>query len=82
MPLGNLTDPMEIKHALELKLGRGAQTIFARTHGFTLQHVNMVIRGERGNEVILGFLAQCIGQPIHGVDPVDEVFPPATKEAA
>jgi hypothetical protein len=69
-PLRNLTDPMEIKHALERKLGHGAQTIFAETNGFTLQHVNMNIRGERNNEAILGLLAQCIGQPVHGVAPL------------
>jgi len=69
-PLRNLTDPMEIKHALERKLGRGAQTIFSGAHGYSLQHVNMVIRGERNNKEILGLLAQCIGQPVHGVAPV------------
>lgn len=68
-PLRNLTDPLEIKHALERRFGSGAQTIFAKAHGFTLQHVNMNIRGDRKSEIVLGALARDLGQPVHGVLP-------------
>lgn len=61
---------MEIKHALERKYGHGAQTIFANTHGLTLQYLNMNINGSRKSEAVLGLLATELGQPVHGVMPL------------
>lgn len=65
----NLTDPMEIRHALERKLGNGAMTIFATAHGYSLPYISQTISGERSNQRLLEALASCIGQPVRGVMP-------------
>lgn len=65
----NLTDPMEIRHALERKLGNGALTIFATAHGYSLAYISQTIAGARGNESVLEALASCLGCPVRGVLP-------------
>lgn len=65
----NLTDPMDIRHALERKLGNGAMTIFANAHGYSLAYISQTVSGERGNRSVLQALATCIGQPVRGVLP-------------
>ena len=65
----NLTDPMEIRHALERKLGNGALTIFANAHGYSLPYISQTVAGERGNEEVLRAIASCLGQPVRGILP-------------
>ena len=65
----NLTDPMDIRHALERKLGNGALTIFANAHGYSLAYISQTVAGERGNTSVLQAIANCIGQPVRGVLP-------------
>jgi len=75
----NLTDPMEIKHALERKLGYGAVKKTAAACGVTLPAISNTIHGQRGksgrpgNKGLLQHLANVIGQPVHGVAPDKEV---------
>ena len=71
----NLSDPMEIRHALERKLGRGAVKKIADDCGVSPPAVSNTIHGHRGqsgrpgNAGILQYLANVIGQPVYGVDP-------------
>ena len=65
----DLTDPMEIRHALERKLGSGAMTTFATAHGYSLGYISQTISGERGNRDVLQALASCLGQKVRGVAP-------------
>ncbi|MDX9893897.1 MAG: hypothetical protein RBS34_00530 [Desulfofustis sp.] len=66
----NLTDPMEIRHALERKMGGvGSLTNFAREHGYSVSYISQTISGERSNLHVLELLATRIGQPVHGVRP-------------
>ena len=65
----NLTDPMEIRHALERKLGNGALTIFANAHGYSLSYISQTVAGDRGNKDVLQAIASCLGQPVRGVSP-------------
>lgn len=68
-PKNNLTDPMEIRHAMERKLGSGALTIFAKVHGYSLPYISQTVAGERNNPALLEAIATCIGCPVRGVLP-------------
>ena len=65
----NLTDPLEIRHALERKLGNGAVTIFAKKHNYSLPYMSQTISGERSAEHVLRLMANCLGCRVHGVFP-------------
>lgn len=73
----NLTNPLEIKHALERKLGRGAVKIVANECGVSSPAISNTIHGRRGksgrpgNKGLLQYIANLIEQPVYGVAPVN-----------
>jgi hypothetical protein len=75
MTANNLTDPLEIRHALERKLGRGAVKIIAAQCNVSPPSVSNTIHGHRGqsgrpgNAGILQHIANIIEQPVYGVTP-------------
>ena len=75
----NLTDPMEIKHALEKSMGVGALSKLARREGVSRSTVTNAIKGKRPGSPLLQVIADQIGQPVYGANP-NEVF--ATKTNA
>jgi hypothetical protein len=68
----NLTDPLEIKHALERKLGYGAIKQIASCCGVTSSAVSKIIR-HRGSKKVLKCVATTIGQPVHGIMPDKDI---------
>jgi len=65
----NLTEHLEIKHAMERRLGHGALKKFADQHEYSLVYVSQTMSGIRCNEVVLRKLATCLGCRVHGVFP-------------
>lgn len=65
----NLTNGLEIRHALELKLGFGAVTKLARKHGCTKTYISATIHGRRCNPDVIQLLANEAGCPVYGVAP-------------
>ena len=68
----NLTDALDIKHALEKKLGYGALQLVADVHAVKLPIVSNAISGRRRSPrdmKILAWIAAEIGQPVLGVLP-------------
>ena len=67
----NMTDPLEIKHALERALGSGAMSRIAEEKGVSRSTVTNVVKGRRPGSPLLPYMAGVIGQPVHGVGPLD-----------
>lgn len=67
--LMNLTNPMEIKHALERSMGAGALAKIATREGVSRSTVTNAIKGKRPGSALLQVIAKQIGQPVHGVTP-------------
>ena len=65
----NLTDPMEIKHALERSMGAGALSKLANREGVSRSTVTNAVKGKRPGSPLLQVIAKQIGQPVHGVTP-------------
>jgi len=65
----NLTDPLDIKHALERKLGYGAIKKIADKCAVSLPTASNALAGRRRNTTVLTYAAKMIGQPVHGVTP-------------
>lgn len=68
----NLTDSMEIRHALERKLGYGAIQKVADTKGVRAPIVHNAMTGRRRSKrdiEILAYIACLIGQPVMGINP-------------
>lgn len=65
----NLASGLEIRHALELKLGFGALTKLAQKRGCTKQYISQTIHGQRSNPDVLQLLANEAGCPVYGVAP-------------
>lgn len=69
----NLTNHLEIKHAMERRHGQGAVSKFAKKHGYSLPYVSQTIKGARANETVLTLLANFTGCRVHGVFPSKEI---------
>jgi len=65
----NLTNGIEIRHALELKLGYGAIAKLARKRGCTKTCISTTIHGKRSNPEVIQLLANEAGCTVYGVDP-------------
>ncbi|MDR3631454.1 MAG: hypothetical protein P4L42_14080 [Desulfocapsaceae bacterium] len=65
----NLTDPLEIKYALERQLGYGALNKIAIVCGVSPPSVSNTIRKRRSSRKVLACIANIIGQPVHGIAP-------------
>ena len=65
----NLTDPMEIKHALEKSMGGGALSKLAKREGVSRSTVTNAIKGKRPGSHLLQVIADQIGQPVYGTNP-------------
>lgn len=66
----NLTDPIDIRYAIERKGGgRGSLTRLAKKIKTHRESLSMNISGTRRQEAILKHIATYIGQPVHGVEP-------------
>ena len=68
----NLTNPMALKHALERKLGYGAFNKLANNIGVSQPAISNTIAGKRHSRKILLYIANLLGQPVHGVAPENE----------
>lgn len=68
----NLTDSMDIRHALERKLGYGAIQKVADAKGVRAPIVHNAMTGRRRSErdiTILAYIASIVEQPVLGVNP-------------
>ncbi len=65
----NLTDPMEIKHALERSMGAGALSKLASREGVSRSTVTNAVKGKRPGSPLLQVIADQIGQPVYGITP-------------
>ena len=67
----NLTDPVDIKHAIEKRAGvtTGAVKQLAISLGISAPALSQNIHGHRKQEYILQGIADHIGHPVHGVYP-------------
>jgi len=70
----NLTDPLEIKYALERQLGYGALNKIAMACGVSPPSVSNTINKRRCCKKVLTCIANTIGQPVYGIAP-DENLP-------
>lgn len=71
----NLTDPLDIKHALERKLGYGALRKIAGKCEVSPPEVTNVVYGRRRNKGVLAAIAQIIGQPVLWICPDGSELP-------
>lgn len=67
----NLTDPLEIKYALERQLGYGALNKIAVACGVSPPSVSNTINKRRYSKKVLTCIANTIGQSVHGIAPVE-----------
>lgn len=67
--LNNLTDPLEIKHALERSMGAGAMTKLADREGVTRSAITNAVKGKRPGSHLLKVIAEQIGQAVYGITP-------------
>lgn len=67
----NLTDPLDIKHAIEKKAGltTGAIRQLADSLGVTSAAISQNIHGHRKQQHIIQGIANHLGQPVHGFNP-------------
>lgn len=68
----NLTDSMDIRHALERKLGYGAIQKVADAKGVRAPIVHNAMTGKRRSKrdvEIIAYIASLIDQPVLGVNP-------------
>ena len=60
---------MQIKHALEDKLGKGAVSKFAKMEGYSVPYISQLINGDRRNVIVLRKIATFLKRKVYGVLP-------------
>ena len=66
----NLTKQLDIRHALERELGKGAVSQLAEQANCSVPYISQNMSEARANEKILRLMANTLGCRVHGVFPI------------